>query len=236
MPMVEVPHRIEVFQELEICFDAASRDDVCAALERRVPCTSWHRATHVEMRIEQDYDTGATDVIAFETHANGDAPAVRVVLWPVAEVEDCSREDGLRYRVGNIVPVDPGSLGVHGYNDALEGFLRDVVRPAGEALGVEIKISSREQTLTDWTSKEAADALGRFSATANKSTGANHPADAQRWWAFVIADHRAHGTLRAGLLRQWLIEADRWPADIASELVSDWEKSRELLAAYDVAS
>ena len=234
--MVEMPHRIEVYQELEISFDAASRDDVCAALERRVLRTAWHRAAHVEMRIEEDYDSGAVGVIAFEREANGDAPAVRVVLWPAAEEGDRFREDGLRYRLGNIVPINPGSLGVHGYNDALEGFLRDVVRPVGEALGVEIAISSREQTLTDWTSNEAAAALRRFSAAANMATGASHPADEARWWAFVIADHRAHGTLSARLLRQWLIEADRWPADIASELVSDWAKGRELLAAYDIAS
>ena len=230
------PHLIEVYQELEILFDASSRGDACAVLERQVPSTAWCRATDVEKRIDEDYDTGVAGVIAFERKANGNSPAVRVVLCPVVDAKGGTGEGGLRYRLGNIVPVELGELGVHGYNDALEAFLQEVVEPAEETLGIEIDISSRQQTMTDWTSKEAADALRRFSAAANMSMGSDHPADEARWWAFVIADHRAQGTLRAGLLRQWLIEADRWPADIASELVSEWEKGRELLAAYDLAS
>jgi len=135
----------------------------------------------------------------------------------------------------NVVPVERGKLEVHEYNDALQEFLRDVVKPAEHVLGIEIRVSPREQTLTDWTSKEAADALRLFTAAANMSTGADHPLDEARWLRFVIADHRAQGTLDAALLRQWLVEVDRWPAEIAAELASDWSKYRGLLAAYDAA-
>ena len=232
-PMAEKPHRIEVYQELRISLDAASREEACMALGRCAPNCPWHRATDVEERIDKDYDTGRAGVVAFERDATGGVPAVRVVLWPVMEEDSPPPGAALWYRLGNIVPVDPGELGVHGYNDALEEFLRDVVEPAREALGVEMEISPREQTMTDWTSKDAADALHLFTAAANMSTGASHPADAARWRAFVIADHRAQGTLEAGPLKRWLIEVDRWPADIAAELVSDWEKGRELFADYD---
>ncbi len=231
--MMENPHRIEVYQELAISFDTASHEDARAALERLAFETAWHRATVVEERIEGNYVTGGVGVLAFERGEESDALAVRVVLWPADEDRDRTGKGRPRYRVANVVPVEPGKLEVHDYNNALEGFLRDVVEPAGEALGIEIQVSSREQTMTDWTSKEAAEALRLFSAAANMSTGADHPADEARWWKFVIADHRAQGTLHAGLLRQWLVEADRWPPEIASELVSDWEKYRGLLAAYD---
>ena len=232
---MEEPRRIEVYQELSISFDATSREDARAALERLASETAWRRATGVEEQIEENYPTEVNGVLAFERKESG-APAVRVVLWPADEDQDRFGKSGLRYRVVNVVPVQPGSLGVHGYNDALQGFLQDVVEPARQALGLEIEVSSREQTMTDWTSEAAAEALRVFSEFANMSTGAHHPRDEARWWKFVIADHRAQGTLRAELLRQWLVEAERWPAETASELVSDWEKYRGLLAAYDAAS
>ena len=206
---MEEPHRIEVYQELAISFDTTSREDARAALERLASETAWRRATGVEEQIEENYPTEVNGVLAFERKESG-LPVVRVVLWPADEDQDRPGNSGLRYRVVNVVPVEPGKLEVHGYNDALQGFLRDVVEPARQVLGLEIEVSSREQMMTDWTSKEAADALRLFSTEANMSTGADHPADEARWWKFVIADHRAQGTLRADLLRQWLVEADRW--------------------------
>ena len=231
---MEQPHRIEVYQELAISFDTASPEDAGAALEGVAYETAWHRASDAEENIQKNYPTEVHGVLAFERKESS-GPAVRVVLWPVDEDQDRLSKSGLQYRVANVVPIERGRLGVHGYNDALQGFLQEVVEPAREAYGIEIEASSREQTMTDWTSKEAADALRLFSVAANMSTGADHPADEARWWKFVIADHRAQGTLRAELLRQWLVEADRWPAEIALELVSDWEKYRGLLAAYDAA-
>lgn len=228
-------HHIEVYQELEIGFDATLRDVACGTLEKVASENAWHRTTEVEQRIEANYPTEVHGVLAFEREADS-GPAVRVVLWPADEEPGQVSNGSQRYRVVNIVPVEPGELGVQGYNDALEGFLRDVVEPARESLDIDIEVSAREQTMTDWTSEEAAGALRRFSAAANRSTGTSHPADEKRWWAFVVADHRARGTLRGQLLRQWLIEVDRWPAEVASDLVSDWEKGQELLATYDATS
>ena len=231
---MEKPHRIEVYQELAISFGSASNEEAREALERLASETVWHRATDVEERIEENYPTGTKGVLAFQRESS--APAVRVVLWPADQDQDRTGKGRLRYRVVNVVPVEPGRLEVRAYNDALQGFLRDVVEPAEDTLAIEIQVSSREQTMTDWTSKEAAAALRLFSGAANMSTGADHPADEARWWEFVIADHRAQGTLSAELLRQWLVEADGWPVEIASELVGDWQKYRGLLSAYDAAS
>ena len=230
--MMGKPYQIEVYQELEISLDATTREDACSTLEEFASEAVWHRATDVEKRIEENYADQGSGAIAFEREESS-TPAVRVVLWPADEDQGQLGDAGLRYKVVNVVPVKTGELGVHGYNDVLGGFVRDVVKPAKEALRVEYEISSREQTMTDWTSKDAAEALRLFSAAANMSTGADHPADEARWWRFVIADHRAQGALRGELLRQWLVEADQWPADIALELVSDWEKYRGILAAND---
>ena len=226
-------HLIEVYQELAISFDADSCDDIHAALEGLASETAWHRAMEVEERIEERHLAAGHGVLAFERDDRR-RPAVRVVLLPADEGRDGAGTGKLRYRVANVVPVQMGNrLGVHGYNDALQEFLRDVIEPAEGTLGIEIELSSRAQAMTDWTSKEAADALVLFSAAANMSSGADHPADEARWFKFVIADHRAQGTLSAGLLEQWLVEVDRWPTEIASELTSDWQKYRGLLAAYD---
>ena len=87
--------------------------------------------------------------------------------------------------------------------------------------------------MTDWTSKEAADALHLFSVMANKATGSSHPMDAHRWRDFLIADHKANGCLDSYNLRRWLVEVEDWPFEEAQDLISDREKAVELLEHYD---
>ena len=51
-------------------------------------------------------------------------------------------------------------------------------------------MTASDQSLEDWISEPAAAALRRFSGAANKSTGASHPSDQARWFAFIVAMHR----------------------------------------------
>lgn len=99
--------------------------------------------------------------------------------------------------------------------------------------GVSLELTDRWQTITDWTSDEAADALHLFSVMANKATGSSHPMDAARWRKFLIADHHAQGNLSSYNLTRWLVEVEGWPLEEARDLTSDREKAVELLKHYD---
>ncbi len=226
---------LEFYQELTISFNASSREAVGEKLEKCKSRGVWIRETEVESRLEESNLLAGRGVLAFERRDSADGPSVQVSLWPVKR-EINQQEVGFGYRLGNIVPLEHGSLGIVGYNDALAGFINDVIEPARETMQIMINLTPRKQTLSDWTSDEAADALTQFSNAANMSTGMNHPADAARWRAFVIADHRSKKkTLSSDKLRRWLIEVERWPEDDADDLTTYWEFGKELLIDYDEA-
>ena len=145
-------------------------------------------------------------------------PAARLVLY----------RDAGTYKVANIVPTECQSLGETGYNDVLNDFVTRVAEPA-QREGLSFELTERWQTMTDWTSKEAADALHLFSVMANKATGSSHPMDAERWRNFLIADHRAESSLSSHNLHRWLVEVEDWPFDEATDLVNERDTAVELL-------
>ena len=114
----------------------------------------------------------------------------------------------------------------HGTADRLGPSL-DVVQPGPGA--------GRLRAVAEFAklSEAAADALRRFNALANKSTGASHPYDRQRWFDFVIQTHTDRSELDPDLLHRWLIESEDWPEDQASDLAIEYERSRALLARFE---
>lgn len=218
--MPSTDQSIEVFQDLSLTCPGNNGSDLKGVLlgHARSP---WRHACDAEDQIESTYpDAGLYAV--FERATAGDVPAARLVLY----------QDAGSYKVVNIVPTECGSLGETGYNDVLNDFVNRVVKPA-QTDGVSLELSDRWQTITDWTSEEAADALHLFSVMANKATGSSHPMDAERWCKFLIADHIAQGVLSSYNFRRWLVEVEGWPAEVADDLISDREKAVELLKHYD---
>ena len=142
-------------------------------------------------------------------------------------------EEANGYKVPNIVPRDYGELGITGYNDILNDFIDLIVKPASECSEFCVKITEREQSIQDWTSKEAADALHSFSVAANKSTGSGHPSDRKRWFQFLMSANKANKKPDPELLERWLVEAEEWPPDVASRLAIQYEFGLDLLNEYD---
>jgi hypothetical protein len=103
--------------------------------------------------------------------------------------------------------------------------------PASAASSTSPHAGSTEQ-IEDKLSQSAFDALTRFSALANKSTGASHPYDRQRWFDFVIQAHLESSDLDSDFLERWLIESEDWPQDQASDLAIEYDRSRALLARF----
>lgn len=212
---------IEVFQDLYLSCPIGSVSDVPLVLQPHVRAP-WHRAPETENRLAKVASPGAERCVIFERSESDGVPPSRLALYP----------DGNGYKVANVVPTEEGSLGERGYNNVLNDFVERVVKPA-QREGLSAELTKRRQTITDWTSKEAANALHHFSTKANKSTGSLHPMDAKRWREFLIADHRAQGDLSSYTLRRWLIEVENWPMEEAGVLVGEWEDAVDLLKDYD---
>jgi hypothetical protein len=92
-----------------------------------------------------------------------------------------------------------------------------------------VEMTSPLQSPLDWMSEKSAKLLSKFSSCANKSTGASHPMDEERWLDFILEaykDQRDAGSY----LSRWLIEAERWPEDVAYDLLLQYEFAMHLLA------
>ncbi len=171
----------------------------------------------------QKYDPGFPNTIAVSRGAQGEVPAIGLVL--------CATVDG--YEVVNIVPQESGSIGIAVYNRVLNDFYRDVIEPAAEDQPWTIELTKAAQELEDWLGGPAAQALRTFSGAANKSTGASHPSDEKRWFKFLIAAHQSGRRAEAELLWRWLMEVERWPEREAHDLAADYETALSLLRFYD---
>ena len=101
--------------------------------------------------------------------------------------------------------------------------------------GFTVETSKAQKTLEDFASEKVARSLRRFSAAANKSTGAGHPLDERRWHTFLIDAHQDNADLDAPALARWLREDEGWPEDVAHALAVEYETGRALLKSYDAA-
>ena len=208
---------IEVFQDLFLKFPEERRMEVRQVLGRYAK-QPWRHAEEREKALTED-----EDAMTFERESKGNIPNSGLTLWA----------ESYGYNVINIVPLEIHEISIDVYNDVLNDFVDRVVQPASEVSGFDIEISARKQSITDWTSQEAADALHRFSVTANKSTGSGHPLDRKRWFKFLFSARRARGKLDSYLLERWLIEAEEWPPDVTTKLISQYEFGMSLLDEYD---
>lgn len=205
---------IEVFQDLILTSYDGQRAALRGALHRNAT-PPWR---HAEER-ERAFHKAPHEYLAFQRFPSDDIAASGLTL--------CERADG--YEVVNIVPLEDHELGIPGYNNVLNDFIERVVNPASRELKFDITLTPRKQSITDWISDEAASALHRFSACANKSTGAGHPADRKRWFDFLFAAYATNSKLDTDLLGRWLVEAEEWPPDIAIDLVDRYQYSMDLL-------
>ncbi|WP_247896624.1 hypothetical protein [Azospirillum argentinense] len=212
---------LEVFQDLLLRGAAEGRPQLRKALIELAVGPWWHAAN--DENVLSEHAGPGEEIIAFHRDPGDGLKAVGLVLW--------SEPEG--FKVTNIVPRDVGELGIANYNWLLQDFIERLARPAAARTGFSVEVTAARQRLKDWMSSEAADALRRFSAAANKSTGSSHPLDRRRWLAFLMSAHRDATALDAEQLVRWLTEVEGWPGNVAHRLAVEYEFGRELLTTYD---
>lgn len=166
--------------------------------------------------------SSAPDVIVFE-YTGEEAPGAFVWLF----------DEHHGARVTNIVPKRAGSLSHDEYNTIAMRFAEDVLSPIAARISVAIELGAPEKSIEDLLPGPAAMALRHFSDSANRSTGAAHPLDGEKWDTFVILVHRAGISLAPDTLQRLLVEDEHWDDDQARELAIQYERALRLLESND---
>lgn len=180
----------------------------------------WSRDGEAEAKLTA-IDPSSRRVYCFVSTGDGYLPAATLYL--------VGKRVGV-ISAANLVPLRQDRLGVHEYNEILRIFSERIAGPCARKLGVEIELTGDRADLEYWLSPEAAAKLRAFSAMANRGTGASHPLDQERWIDFLVTAHRDESRLEASDLKNWLVEIEGWPVEIADQLAGEYEFSGELLS------
>ncbi|MFG1228586.1 hypothetical protein [Xanthobacter wiegelii] len=208
---------IEVFQDMALTGPASKRAAFVAGL-RQSATTPWAFDEKGSEDAERNA-LGDKGILIFQRDGDANLPAARLVLWPKGE----------GYYVPNITPAEIGQLTIAQYNAVLSNFADAIAKPVARRFGYLVNITSAVQNVEDWMSVDAATALRRFSAAANKSTGASHPMDERLWFDFIIAIHRAGNNVGTDRLARWLHEVEGWAEETAHDLAGEFERGLALL-------
>lgn len=193
--------------------------DLAQVLTRHV-AAPWSRATDLETSWAERPPVKDRPLI-FHHEPDGRLPGAHLYLF--------TREDGVSY-VSNVVPTEAQQLTEPEYNGLLQDFHETAVEAAVREFGAESELELADYDLAERAGVEVRDALVRFSRTANKSTGASHPMDAERFDDFVITVSHLERARRpsAGTIAEWLV-ADGWSDETAWELSIQYEQGLRLL-------
>ena len=219
-PIKMTDDHIEVFQDLHLKGHTAAhsiRTSILAQVQQ-----PWHHNREREEDI-RSHAVDDKDVIVLVREAFDDVDESGLVLW----------QEGEGYKVSNIVPRNVGELGIAKYNAILRDFVTRIAEPASRVGGFDFQLSAPHQSLDDWSETGPVTALRRFSHLANKSTGATHPMDRDRWCTFLIATHHASKRLDTNQLVRWLVEVEHWSEEIAHDLAIEYEFALDLLERYE---
>lgn len=203
----------------ELTIEGTTLDELAPVLERHLR-PPWSRATEIEESWQERGSMGGQPAI-FRREADDGLPGAHLYLF--------AREDASLY-VSNVVPTKTGQLSEVEYNGLLEEFHDVAVVAAADELGIRAELDLAEYDLAERAGTEVRDALARFSRAANKSTGASHPMDAERFDDFVIETARLDPDRRpaADTIAEWLV-ADSWSDDMAWDLALQYERGLRLL-------
>lgn len=178
---------LDIFQDLYLRGPTSAVAALRQALKDRAT-PPWRYATEKEEQLRELGEEG--DALAFERAVTPGFEAAELVL--IAD------DDGLK--VANIVPRELSELTHRAYNAILADFASEVARPAAMDAGYSVVMSNSTLQLENMVSPAVAEALRRFSVLANKSTGASHPLDRDRWFDFILLAHRENAQLDASVL------------------------------------
>lgn len=211
---------MKFFRDLYINASADAMEAAVNAMEQALPA-GWKRDRNAENRLRAFQMATQDDVYCFTRENSQHRAATMLTL---------ARKDAKTFYVSNIIPLNRNKLERAEYNAILEEFYEHVFRPYAERADVEHEFTGEEAALERWMDARTVDKLKSFSASANRGTGASHPADRARWNGFLLSAYQTRSTLAPSTLERWLVEVEHWPPEIAEQLTLEYESGLGLLA------
>jgi len=209
---------MEIFRELSVSTDADRMASAVPQMESSLP-SGWARNLELERDIRSS-PFGTKPAYCFTCAAHEGLPAATLVL---------AQKDPGTFFVSNIIPTSKHQLSYREYNSILEEFFERALRPSSERCGLTAVMTEAQADLDHWMSPVTAEKLRAFSACANRSTGAAHPSDRERWNDFVLSAYQDSSRMDAPTLKRWLVEVDGWAPEVADQLALEYAYGRELL-------
>jgi hypothetical protein len=208
---------MKTFRDLKLIESTDEQEELINRVEQSLR-NGWIRARDKEAEFKSNDGMDYRIFICSETSSR-----------PELALFFCPDQNGYLY-VCNIVPKGR-ELGKDGYNDVLEEFLVNFVKPGVQDLDIQIVITPAERTIDTSMSPELAQLLKQFSAAANKSSGGTHPLDERRFFDFIIQTHLEGSLLDETDLKELLVD-DGWSEDNAFELSCKYRFGIDLLKHY----
>jgi hypothetical protein len=206
------------FKELSIRGEPERLSSLIKALSE-CNWSEWHRREDLENRLSEVSPKGsAWYCFSCEEAKNRSAADLWLTNRSESEVYVC-----------NIVPTPMTELGFAAYNQIISDFYKFLLGFAA-SYSVAVELTGGMLDIREYLSPSCYSLLQCFSHVANKATGSSHPLDQQRWFAFLVQAHQEKSRLASHELYRWLTEEETWSPDVASRLVSEYEKGRALLA------
>jgi len=138
-----------------------------------------------------------------------------------------------RLSVSNIIPKKIRELSYDEYNYILEEFSDRFLIPATKNLEVEVTLTEAEIDLKKLIKPETVELLHKFSEEGDRFEKRYIPLNKKGWYIFLVEAHKNRAQLNTEILERWLEEEERWPEDIASNLVEEYQFARNLLDCYE---
>jgi hypothetical protein len=214
---------MQIFRELNISAEPDQMAAIADQIEQSLP-VGWARDPIAESMVRSAPVLNPRPTYCFGCSQEGQRPEALLFL---------TQKEPEKFSVSNILPITKHQLTTGEYNAILEDFYERVIKPHTKPGVMTARLSSNQADLEHWLSPDTAELLRQFSASANKGTGSAHPADRDRWNAFVLSAHRGGSKMGASELRRWLIEIDGWAREVADQLAVEYEYGRQLLAFTD---
>lgn len=214
---------LKTFQELVVKGEKEDLSSFFEDLTRDLKLKGWARDTDREEEYEK-YSPGYDGVLIKTPRLEGNLKA---------EITLISEKSQNEYKTANIIPLNKPSLDYDEYNEILKIFYDSFVKDRYKEYNLKVEVSEPKTSLDKYLSEDSIKLLEAFSHLANKSTGSAHPFDHKRWNEFIINVFKEGEELPTYILSRWLIEIDGWSADVAEELVIEFDHSIDLLRQYN---
>lgn len=215
---------MEKYQDFKVHVDPSQWTDFEREFHKVIDCGYWKERTDLTDKASKSYNYDKQIMCVESPEINYQGKNIKGVLWMWL--------GGNMVEVFNIVPLIGNHLEFSEYNHILEQFRQSVIESMKSNFRLSVEVSKPFFDINDVATPDSVNALTRFSACANKSTGHSHPCDFDRWCEFVISSFRSTKHIGVTDLMNWLIE-NGWSDDMANELALDYEYSLDLLEHYE---